>query len=221
MKALFLVLLLSLGVLFYVAQQTLPTLTAPVEAPEAPLPAPIAFPTLPVAEDISPAVSTSSPSTSGPQILERAPLAKIEVAYAADFALALEAAIHEAVNVERVKNGLKALKYDAALADVARGHSADMANANYFAHTDDDDCDSACRLNEAGYKWQAVGENLFLIDSGYRHTVSDAAAVFVQGWMGSDGHRKNILEKTFTYEGLGVVVLDDKIYATELLARPQ
>ena len=169
---------------------------------------------LPAAKDIS------TPPTKT-QAVTPAPEPEVEVEYTADFALALEVEIHEQINVERVKNGLKVLKYDTVLADVARLHSADMAKANYFAHEDDDGCDSACRVNKVGYKWRAVGENLFLLDSGYRHTVSDAAAVFVQGWMGSEGHRKNVLQKTFTYEGLGVAILGDKIYATELFARPQ
>jgi len=39
--------------------------------------------------------------------------------------------------------------------------------------------------------------------------------------MGSEGHRKNILQKVFTDEGLGIVVSGDSIYATELFSRPR
>ena len=174
---------------------------------------------LPTAEDV-PVVSEPPPLA---PTTHAAPEQKQEEPpeYDADFVVALEAAIHDGINVERVRNGLRVLKYDEALADVARLHSADMAKNNYFAHEDDDGCDSACRLDAAEYKWRWVGENLFLMKSNFRYTVSDAAAVIVQGWMGSEGHRKNILQKVFTDEGLGIVVSGDSIYATELFSRPR
>src|SRR4051812_5014003 len=46
----------------------------------------------------------------------------------------LEKAIHGLINREREAKGLKPLAWDAKLAAVARGHSADMAKRNYFAH---------------------------------------------------------------------------------------
>ena len=47
----------------------------------------------------------------------------------------LELKIHELINIEREKHGLKPLAYDKALALVARYHSGDMADRDYFSHT--------------------------------------------------------------------------------------
>jgi uncharacterized protein YkwD len=43
----------------------------------------------------------------------------------------------------------------------------------------------------------------------------------VAGWMGSEGHRKNVLSKNFTHQGLGVVINGNALYATEVFARPR
>ncbi len=221
MKALILALLIWAAVLWQFMVGGIPAEAPSAQTPKAEISAPAEAGVLPVAENV-PTLSTSSPPiTSEVQVAGNTSPAKLEVGYSTDFTSLLEAAIHEGINKERVKNNLKELKYDALLADIARGHSADMAKDNYFAHTDNEGCDSACRLTGAKYQWQAVGENIFLMKSSYRQSVSDTAAVIVQGWMGSEGHRKNVLEKNFTYEGLGVVIQGDSIYATELFARPQ
>lgn len=224
MKAFFLAFLLWVGSLLQsVGLLPVPApVAAPVaETPQAASPAPPFPKSEPaIAEELSPVSEPEPIIASVSEVVKNVSTPAVKPEYAPNFAILLEAAIHERINIERVNNGLKALKYDTVLADVARDHSADMAKNNYFSHTDNDECDSACRLNKAEYEWQAVGENIFLMDSGFRHSVEDAAAVFVQGWMGSEGHRKNILQKLFTYEGLGVVVSGNKIYATELLTRP-
>jgi uncharacterized protein YkwD len=143
------------------------------------------------------------------------------VEYTEEYIEALEQAIHDRINAERARLGLDILAYDDLLARVSALHSADMAKENYFAHADENGCTSSCRVTNAGYEWRTVGENLFLIKSTYRYSVEDASAIIVQGWMGSEGHRHNIVNKDFTVQGMGVVILGDSIYATEVLARPR
>lgn len=133
----------------------------------------------------------------------------------------IEIKVHEKVNIERAKQGLTALSYDNVLASVARAHSKDMHDKKYFAHENLDGCSSSCRITNAGYEWRAVGENIFMIKSSYTYSAEDASSVIVQGWMGSDGHRRNILDSNFTYEGIGVYVENGAIYATENFARPR
>jgi len=144
-----------------------------------------------------------------------------KVVYTEEYTELLERAIHDRINAERVRMGLGILGYDDALAKVAGLHSTDMANENYFDHADENGCTSSCRVDAAGYLWRMVGENLFLLKSTNRYSVEDASAIIVQGWMGSEGHRHNVLEKDFTYEGIGVVILGDAIYATEVFALPR
>lgn len=172
-------------------------------------------------------VETPAPEEPGPLAAEPEPplvgatqQASV-VVYNEEYVEVLERAIHDAINVERVREGVGILAYDEALAEVAAGHSTDMAKENYFAHEDEDGCTSSCRVTAAGYKWRWVGENLFLLRSSHRYTVEEAAAIIVAGWMGSDGHRKNVLSKNFTHQGLGVVVNGNALYATEVFARPR
>lgn len=174
----------------------------------------------------------AEPVAAAPQVVVQAkPIAVVDppppkqesktVEYTEEYTAELERAIHDRINAERVRQGLSILAYDDTLATVAALHSVDMAKENYFDHADENGCTSSCRVTNAGYAWRAVGENLFLIKSSYRYSANEASAIIVQGWMGSDGHRHNIENKDFTVEGIGVVVLGDAIYATEVLARPR
>lgn len=165
------------------------------------------------------ATSVEPPPLVGAPPSSQSGTANIE--YTEEYVELLEQAVHEHINVERARAELKLLKYDEDLATIAGAHSTDMAENDYFAHEDEKGCTSACRLDKAGYEWRWVGENLFLLRGTYRYTVDEAAAITVAGWMGSEGHRKNVLSKNFTYEGVGVVITDDSIYVTELLAQPR
>lgn len=143
------------------------------------------------------------------------------VVYNEAYSVELERAIHDRINAERVRAGLGILTYNDTLAQVAALHSTDMAEENYFAHEDENGCTSSCRVTKIGYDWRSVGENLFLLKSSNRYSVEDASAIIVQGWMGSEGHRHNVLYDNFTQEGIGVVIKGDAIYATEVFARPR
>jgi len=77
----------------------------------------------------------------------------------------------------------------------ARNHSVDMSNRDYFAHDSPDGNSVADRADWAGYPWVAIGENLAL---GSPNAVS-----VVNGWMGSDGHCKNIMLSEFSEVGIG------------------
>jgi len=99
------------------------------------------------------------------------------------------------VNVERAKNGLQALTLDSSLSAVAKKHSEDMAAKNYFSHTNLSGQSPFDRLKSAGISYKTAGEN---IAAGQK-----SPSQVVTGWMNSEGHRKNILNKSFTKMGLG------------------
>jgi uncharacterized protein YkwD len=151
---------------------------------------------------------------------------------------ALEARIHELINVQREQNGLAPLSYDPFLADIARGHSWDMVTRNFFDHVNPDGKHPKDRGDDAGYpcirtykSYYTVGiaENLFqgnrygaytttngAITSYDWNSAEQVADTAVSGWMNSSGHRKNILTGTYQLEGIGVAFSnDDKIYVTE------
>jgi uncharacterized protein YkwD len=88
-----------------------------------------------------------------------------------------------------------ALTMDPALRCSARKHSADMAARNFFDHTNPSGEDPFVRMQQAGYSFQAAGEN---IAAG-----SPDAAGTMQQWMDSDGHCTNIMSPNFTEIGVG------------------
>jgi uncharacterized protein YkwD len=100
------------------------------------------------------------------------------------------------VNLERTKAGCGALTTDSRLATAAQAHSADMAANNYFSHTGRNGSDVSDRVEAAGYRWSAVGEN---IAKG-----QPTPAAVMQAWMNSSGHRANILNCRFRNIGIGL-----------------
>lgn len=106
-----------------------------------------------------------------------------------------EAEVLRLVNVERDKAGCKPLKEDSTLVAVARAHSRDMAENNYFSHTGKDGRSPFDRMKDAGYSYRMAAENI-AAGQGTAKAVMDA-------WMNSSGHRANILNCGLTEIGVG------------------
>lgn len=106
-----------------------------------------------------------------------------------------EEAVVEAANAERKQAGLGPLKPSQPLFKAARDHAANMAQQDRLAH-DLDGKSAADRVTAAGYKFARTGENI-----GWKYRTPKEA---VAGWMGSDGHRANILSTGFTDVGVAV-----------------
>ncbi len=102
----------------------------------------------------------------------------------------------EVTNVSRAKAGIATLKYDTKLAAVAKAHSVDMVNKNYFSHNSPNGSTPFDRMKAAGLDYTVAGENLA---KGYS-TVFHAH----NGLFNSAGHRKNILNAKFKYAGVGI-----------------
>ncbi len=102
-----------------------------------------------------------------------------------------EAEVLSLVNAERAKLGIAPLRNDALLALAATVRSTTMALSGNLTHTGWVEA-----IRAAGYRGASLGEN---IASGY-----PSAASVVRGWMGSDGHRANIL-RGYADSGVGCV----------------
>lgn len=113
----------------------------------------------------------------------------------------LEQQMVNMVNKDRAAAGLPALKISSALTTNARLHSEDMAKNNFFSHTSPTRGSFSQRVKGSGIKYSAAGENIARYNS-----VEKAQA----GLMNSEGHRANILSKTFTHVGIGIVWDNDK-----------
>jgi stress response protein SCP2 len=98
-------------------------------------------------------------------------------------------------NAERALHGLRALTVDQRLAAAAQAHSADMVRRAFFAHESPDGRQVWDRAVAAGYAYRKVAENI----AAGQHTAEEV----VRGWMGSPGHRANILDGDLTQIGVG------------------
>ncbi|MGA2912703.1 MAG: CAP domain-containing protein [Methanoregula sp.] len=150
----------------------------------------------------------------------------------------LEQRVHELINQQRTAEGLAAVSFDPALADIAKEHSEDMATQNYFSHVNlagENPTDRgtaagySCRKEYGSYYTYGIAENLFqnnlyssvtYYSNGKTvynwNSPEEIAQITVAGWMNSSGHRENILTPTFDREGIGVAIAsDDKVYITE------
>jgi len=110
-------------------------------------------------------------------------------------ASAAEAAVVDLVNDARASAGCPSVRGEAALHDLARRHSADMAARGYFDHTDPDGRTPWDRAEAAGISGVG-GENIAM-------GAPDARSV-MDLWMDSPGHRANILNCDFTRIGVGM-----------------
>jgi uncharacterized protein YkwD len=144
----------------------------------------------------------------------------------------LEQEVNRRINLERTNNGLKPLNWDNTIATVARDHSEDMVNRNFFAHDNPDGEDPTARGKRHGYScykdygsYYTVGlaENIAetpiysdVIGCGSTTSLDSLAECIVDGWMTSPGHRENILTSTYTKTGIGIAYSsDDKAYSTQ------
>lgn len=137
----------------------------------------------------------------------------------------LELAIHERVNEARTERGLDALSFDVDLREIARNHSADMAERDYFSHTSPegeglqdryDRFGYDCRVPAGAFRYKGGGENLFTIGSAASLSNEALADRAVEGWLNSPAHRENLLDGDWRREGVGVATASDgAIYVTQ------
>jgi uncharacterized protein YkwD len=116
-----------------------------------------------------------------------------------------EQTVIELVNTQRLNNGgLPPLKRVDSLDQAARYHAIDMAQDRYFYHDTYDRnpnrqlveiCGTSQRLETYYPDWLAMGENI----AGGQESPQEA----VVGWMGSSGHRANILSSNAYEVGVG------------------
>jgi uncharacterized protein YkwD len=124
----------------------------------------------------------------------------------------LERVVLEAINAERRSSGLPPLVASPELTELARGYSRDMARRNFFGHRDPDGRAISERVEGIGVRWARVGENIAR-NRGY----GDPAAMAVQEWMKSKGHRENILGDRYRETGVGIwVAPDHTVYFTQI-----
>ena len=130
-----------------------------------------------------------------------------------------EARLFNLVNEQRVQHGKLPLQLRQDLVLVARKHSEDMRDRNFFAHVNPDGKDVSSRAKAAGIVYDAIGENLAWSSIPATNQI-DPLQDAVIGWMNhktkslvnevnSPGHRANILDNVgYTHTGIGIAIKD-------------
>lgn len=120
--------------------------------------------------------------------------------------------IHSRTNTARANNNLGSLSTDGTLTSIAQKRSEDMIAKNYFSHTSPGGCDLVCRFE--GLSYSAYGENLAEYYEFSSLTESELAATFINMWLKSTGHRRNLLSSGLTREGVGVAMKGNRVVVT-------
>ncbi|WP_049927372.1 CAP domain-containing protein [Halopiger goleimassiliensis] len=138
--------------------------------------------------------------------------------------------VHAEVNQRRDEHGLAPLEWDGTVASVARAHSYDMAERDYFAHTNPDGEGPFDRFRDVDDYCRGYGENIALTwvdrpvdrpdgEPTTFYTAEGLGEGLVDQWMNSTEHREAILEEhggpAWDRGGVGVYIADDgSVYAS-------
>ena len=137
--------------------------------------------------------------------------------------LEIEKQVHIYTNLERENHGLPPLEYNNELSGIAKLHSLDMLERDFFEHADPDGCKADCRYQKSNYSCNSptgviAGENLHwwqYSDNIFWQSPEQIGRETVASWMESPGHRENILYPRYQSEGIGVVITFQESFITQ------
>jgi len=137
-----------------------------------------------------------------PRIVHSGPVESAVRSSVAFNIMSAERRAFDMINQKRVEAGLKPVVWSDKLEAIARSHSADMANQDYFAHRSLAGKMVSDRADDAHLGgWRSIGENI-AVNRGY----DDPIAKAVEGWMNSPSHKHNLLTDSWKESAVGVAV---------------
>ena len=120
----------------------------------------------------------------------------------------LEQQVFQLINEKRREQGLRQLEWSESIAKIARLHSQNMADNNFFSHTGLDGSIVSDRADKSGLnKWRAIGENI-AYNRGYKQPIEFA----VERWLQSPSHKQNLLNKEWRESAVGIAVTPEGTY---------
>lgn len=119
------------------------------------------------------------------------------------------------VNELRAQNGLTPYEFSGALIHLA-GIRSEELDTN-FDHIRPDGTGFTTLLDEYTINYTGAGENIAFLYSRERNGNKLAEYIYSQ-WLGSAGHKANMLSSRFTNIGIGVYVNKNDVYSTQLFA---
>jgi len=127
-------------------------------------------------------------------------------AWAQKGASAVERSLYEAVNHERKAQGLRALKWDDALAAAARRHAQEMTKGKSVEHRFPGELSLPSRATKAGARFISISENIV--------QAASAKAAHSE-FMHSANHKANILDPDVDSIGIGVSHRGGELFVVE------
>jgi uncharacterized protein YkwD len=171
-------------------------------------------PTADPADSASPSAAakrTTAPTraaTTAPRRTTKAPAPRKPPPAAAGGSVVQQVLAH--INAARREEGLRTLTLSANLSRASTLHTQRMTGACGLSHRCSGEADLGDRFTAQGVRWSSAGENIGFGSAGSSDTAIIGAANGLTDNMlaerpPDDGHRKNLLSKSFTTIGLSVV----------------
>lgn len=104
-------------------------------------------------------------------------------------------------NAVRQTEGVSPLTEHIALSKAAQAKADDMVTRDYWSHSGPNGEEPWSFVDNSGYKYRVVGENL-----AYGFTGNDEV---IHGWLNSHSHRANMLGKDYRHVGFGIAQGDN------------
>jgi len=116
----------------------------------------------------------------------------------------------------RAFDAARPVRWNGSLAEASRLHSEEMARYNYFSHSGRDGSAPAQRVERAGYRYRATGENI----AAGQMQPEDAVA----GWIKSPTHCANLMNPAYTEMGVAFAINANSamgVYWTQTFGTPR
>jgi len=127
---------------------------------------------------------------------------------------AIEDEIFVLVNEERGRVGARLLSSKSNLNSFARSWSEKMISQDFFEH-------SSLNFQYPNIAGENIAENPIhynVAGCGSTYSSEAMAKCFVEGWIGSPGHYKNMVDRSFSMTGIGVSCDSSKCRATQVFS---
>lgn len=121
--------------------------------------------------------------------------------------------IETMTNAERRRHGRPEFQRSLRLSRAAQNYSAVLARRNELSHSVDGTTLSY-RAKSVGYSYSRLAENIGWVER--RGGIEDIAGWFIEGWMLSPGHRRNILDSKLHQIGVGMTQVGRRYYAVQV-----
>jgi len=126
------------------------------------------------------------------------------------------------LNLEREMHGLRPLTMNKKLIKSAHAHNLRMARANDMSHQLPHEAVFSTRISRAGYDWRSAGENIAWNSDESENGVLYLEQIMYDEKPPDDGHRLNILSRSYTNIGIDVVfdAAHSKMWITQDFGQP-